>query len=318
MPILIVSRDPGGSRQMVGVHAVLTGAAPDLTGDPGLALLRHRLSAGGDALRVVARDFAGAVWASAGITAETWPDGGPDLDLVTAVLTSTSDLDDDTPQSMWQKARTAGLPSHAFIDCALNVRARFVDRSGATVLPDFVYVSDTACFRQLDNLVAPERVALIPDLVVWASRRDLERAAPGASKLRHRWQGDTDRRIVLFVSENVAELAALGKPVEYSEFACLEALLSAVRGQDRIDGIDGIGETTVVIRPHPKEVLGKFARYETAEGPYVLESREGSPAEAILAADLVVGMRSTLLREARDAGRPVVSLVDQPARRDGI
>lgn len=302
-PLLMLSRDPGGTRQMVGLYHALTGNPPDLRGDGGLARLRERLGEW-HGIRVVAKDFAIPVWHAAGIPAESWNGALPDLGAVAALLTATGDVDDDTPQQSWRQAREAGCPSHAFIDYGLNVARRFRDAGGAVSRPDFVYVPDPACLDDLTGIVAPERVELIPDLVVWVARRDLAAAAPGAARLREIWQKGRQRPILLFVSENVAELAALGKPSAYSEFDSLDRLLACLRGEVEIAGIER-RDWLLVIRPHPKEEAEKFAAY----GGEALVNREGSSAEAILAADLVVGMRSTLLREAADAGRPVVSLV---------
>jgi hypothetical protein len=65
----------------------------------------------------------------------------------------------------------------------------------------------------------------------------------------------------------------------------------------------------VVIRPHPRDTLGKYDRYRRAAAPGVIVSDQGAPLEAILAADLVLGMDSALLFEARTLGRPALSLV---------
>lgn len=302
-PLLMLSRDPGGTRQMVGLHHALTGNPPELSGDGGLARLRERLGEW-DGIRVVAKDFAIPVWQAAGIPVESWDGTLPDPEAAAALLTATGDVDDDTPQQSWRRAREAGCPSHAFIDCGINVARRFHDAGGALSRPDFVYVPDAACLADLTGIVALEQVELIPDLVVWIARRELAAATAGAARLRESWRRGRDRPVLLFVSENVAELAALGRPSAYGELDNLERLRACLRGEVEIAGIER-RDWLLVIRPHPKEAAGKFAAYEGD----ALVSREGSSAEAILAADLVVGMRSTLLREAADAGRPVISLV---------
>lgn len=305
MRLVFLSRDPGGARQMVGLYRVLTEDPSEFSSDPGLLALRGRLGRWDD-IRVLARDFALAVWRQAGVPVEE-AGAEPDLKPGDHLLTATSDYDDDTPQRAWRTARAAGCPSHAFVDCESNVASRFRDQAGVVGAPDYVYVPTAACLPGLDGIATPDRIALIPDLIPWLSRRDLAAAAEGAGRLRRAWLLDGDLPVLLFVSENIAEMTALGRVTPYSEFDCLDRLLAGLRGEGEIPGI-GRRDWRVVIRPHPKEPPGKFDSY----AGQAIVSREGSSAEAILAADLIVGMRSTLLREAADAGKPVVSLVDTP------
>jgi hypothetical protein len=300
MSLVFLSRDPGGARQMIGLYRVLTEDPAEFSADPGLATLRARLGSWAR-IRVLARDFATAEWRKAGIPVEEIS-GDPELGGARQLLTATSDFDDDTPQRAW---RAAPCPSHAFVDCESNVANRFHDRSGALSVPDYVYVPNAKCLPGLAGIAAPERISLIPDLIPWLSRRDLAAAAEGAETLREAWS--RGGKVLIFVSENVAEMAALGRASPYSEFECLDRLLRCLRGETSIAGIEP-GDWRVVIRPHPKETPGKFDSYADR----TVISREGNSAEAILAADLVVGMRSTLLREAAEAGKPVVSLVEGP------
>lgn len=303
MNLIFLSRDPGGARQMIGLYRVLTEDPPEFAADPGLAALRSRLGRW-TGIRVLAKEFALPVWRQAGIAA-TEIDGKPDWPATDRLLTATSDCDDDTPQQAWRSARAAGCQSHAFVDCESNVANRFRDRTGATSVPDYVYVPNSLCLPGLEGLITANRVALIPDLIPWLGRRDLAAAAQGAEKLRAVWRQGADKPVLMFVSENVSEMAALGRHSPYNEFDCLDRLLACLRGEGEIAGIDH-RDWQLVIRPHPKEAAGKFDAYA---GQAVI-SREGNSAEAILAADLIVGMRSTLLREATQAGRPVVSLVE--------
>jgi hypothetical protein len=303
--LIFLSRDPGGARQMIGLYRVLTEKPPEFVGDPGLAALRERLGDWSD-IRVLAREFALAVWRQAGIPAAEIDDQ-LDLDWQASdrLLTATSDFDDDTPQRAWRSARAAGCESHAFVDCEANVANRFRDRAGATSVPDHVYVPNALCLPGLQGIVPDERITLIPDLIPWLGLRDLAAAALGAERLRRMWQQGADKPILMFVSENVSEMAALGRDSPYSEFDCLDRLLACLRREGDIAGIEH-RDWQLVIRPHPKEASGKFSAYA---GQAVI-SRDGNSAEAILAADIIVGMRSTLLREAMEAGKPVVSLVD--------
>lgn len=310
MTALVFSRDPGGANQMIGVCDALAG--PPVADHPGIATLRARLGGGTPRLHVFAKDFAVALWAADRRPAETWP-ASPDIAGLLhgreAVLTATADVDDETDKDLWQAARSQGIASHAFVDGDFNVIRRFRRRDGALVWPDFVYVPGPTCARSLlEGGFAPERLTIIPDFALAVQSRRAVDAETGARRLRAQWLGgDGDRRVVLFASENVRELVALGKPQVYSEFDCLEILVDALAGRRLVAGVPSDPEALVVVRPHPKEAPDKFASYERAGRVRV--STAGQPAEAILAADLVVGMRSTLLREAEAIGRPAVSLV---------
>jgi hypothetical protein len=66
----------------------------------------------------------------------------------------------------------------------------------------------------------------------------------------------------------------------------------------------------VVVRPHPRDEIAKFKPYLSDDAPRTIISRVGSSAEAILAADAVVGITSMLLVEAAALDRPSVSLID--------
>ena len=336
MTKLLFSRDPGGARQMLGLLRALDGRFAEEAAHPGIVALRDRLPGGrspGAPFIVFAKDFAVKVFASLGEPAKPWPlpdSRGPDRDrlldallaerAVGVVLTATSDVDDDTDQALWRAARRAGIPSHGFVDGAFNVAPRFTSPEGGTVAPDFVHVPSQIVAEE----VAPycPAITIIPDLILGVHRLEMEQAKSNAAGLRRLWGLGEGERAALFASENVEELVALGKPKHYDEYECLELLLAALAGTASVPGVEAGAAQLVVVRPHPKERHDKFAAWcdRTSpqacdrNSPRVIVSSDGTASEAILAADLVTGMRSTLLREALDAGKPVVSLVGHDIR----
>lgn len=326
MTSLLFSRDPGGARQMFGLLQSLRGRFPAEATHPGIVAVKAQLPDG--APLVFAKDFAITVFAGLGEPAEAWPfpdTRGPGRDRlldgllaergVSVVLTATSDVDDDTDQALWQAARRAGIPSHGFVDGAFNVAPRFTSPEGVMVVPDFVHVPNRAVFDEVTPYCPAERVSLIPDLIIGVHRQEMEQARRHAAGLRRQWGLGEGERAALFASENVEELVALGKPKHYDEYECLDRLLAALAGEHPVPGIAAGAAQLVVVRPHPKERPNKFAAYcGRTTAPRVMVSTAGTASEAILAADLVVGMRSTLLREALDAGKPVVSLVGHDIR----
>jgi hypothetical protein len=106
-------------------------------------------------------------------------------------------------------------------------------------------------------------------------------------------------------------MSLLGFKTTYSEVEVLDTMLSGLARGELPDGesID-IAQLVVVIRPHPRDVEGKYDGVISKWGSSVrvIVSADGSPDLAILAADLTVGMNSSLLYEAVALGRPALSL----------
>lgn len=305
MRALIFSRDPGGANQMIGLYEALRAGSAH----PGIRTIRDRIGPQPDYL-VYAKDFAVPLWKGDGYDVTLFP-GGPAEQLlrserIGAVLTSTSDIDDETDRRLWSAAKALGIPSHAFVDGDFNVLRRFHDGDGNLLWPDHIYTPGTASAAPIRAAGHPD-VTIIPDFPLLVQKRRAAASAGKAAALRAAW-GVEGRKAVLFASENVMELAALGKEVHYSELACLERLLAGLAGRENVAGLQPDPGALVVIRPHPKENGSKYARYERPGA--VLLSAAGSAVEAIMAADMVVGMNSTLLREALMLGKPTLSLVD--------
>lgn len=119
-------------------------------------------------------------------------------------------------------------------------------------------------------------------------------------------------RIVLFASECGAEMAEWGLDVAHDEFACLDRLIRLMRrGAADLGPVRIVGDCAlVVIRPHPKDRPGKYDAYAQAgPAPRVLVDAGGDGIEAVLTADAVVGMDSSLLYEAEALGKPAISLL---------
>lgn len=222
---------------------------------------------------------------------------------VGAVVTGTSDIDSDIERVLWSAARACGLSSHVFLDHPANLRARFSERDGSLVLPDHFYVPDArygAALAHADIAASSMRVfGPVYDRALHAER---SQALKARDRLRSLWRAAEGDRVVLFASECGREMAEHGRPAAYDEMDVLarfaEELASA-------------STTVLVVRPHPRDGVGKYDAWRAAAPPLLRAcvSDAGSPAEAILAADLVVGMDSTMLREARALGRAFRSLV---------
>jgi hypothetical protein len=168
----------------------------------------------------------------------------------------------------------------------------------------------------LDRLVAAkaprERIRIIGDIHHARLRKLAEnRERKDLSGIRAAWGADDKTFALLFASECTWEMSLLGYKTTYSEVEVLDTMLSGLARGELPDGesID-IAQLIVVIRPHPRDVEGKYDGVISKWGSSVrvIMSSDGSPDLAILAADLTVGMNSSLLYEAVALGRPALSL----------
>ncbi len=329
MPLLFFARDPGPANYLVAVHELV--ASPEL--DPGLA---------GAVVREL-RSFAPAVVYVRGAGEQVWHRANvPFLPLdrevdaaaaypvkvealtallrkrkISCVVTGASDIDENTDRALWAAARNAAIPSHAFMDHPASLDRRFRLPDGTQVLPDFIHAPDAAYLPMLEKAGVPlERVSVTGP--VHAER--LRRVAAGSGQeqlLRAAWGAHSGDKVVLFASECVEEMAQAGRPGKYNEFAVLDDLTQKLEAGEAVGPVrEGAEKVVLVVRPHPRDRDGKYNAWrENRDGKLRrVVSTEGVPERAILAADVVVGMDSSLLRDSLALNRPTVSLVGADLR----
>lgn len=199
-------------------------------------------------------------------------------------------------------AREAGKHTVVFLDHWVNYRERF-DRDGKTCWPDEIWVGDEqglAMARRLfDGLSLA--VSLVPN-PYFADIHEELRAAE--TRLGARAAGGSSR--VLFVSEPIAEHARVRFGNErhwgYTEFEALSYFLENV-------AVLGVGGERVVLRPHPSELAGKYARILEVQAPHVTLS-DGRPlVEEIAESDVVVGCNSMAMVIGLLARKRVLSCI---------
>lgn len=328
--LLIFSRDPGPTNVMISIHEQLSDSAVCARSSAGFQRFAADVTQGIPPDFVIyGKDQAMERWRVTGHEARDWNATVPaqssaaerdaaimellSCEGITAIVTGTSDIDEYTDRALWRAARALDIPSHVFLDHSANLDRRFTNRDGTKTYPDVVYAPDSGYRDALIVTGFPAaRVRIIGDLQFERMRQIGKRvSATETSALRARWGADQETEIVLFASECTAEMAALGRPSPYSEFATLKRLIANIEADLPIDGRRiGSRRSLLVIRPHPRDLRGKYDAYATLDdSPRIVVSSDGTPAQAILAADLVVGMDSTLLFEADALGQAVVSLV---------
>ena len=331
--LVFFARDPGNANQLVAlhelVHAQMAGHDSG-TLSAGAARLVAELAGGRtpDQIMVFGSDVGAQVLSAAGIEVMTDPADAllqEPVELfrerrVGTVVTGLSDRDDRTPQALWRAAAVCGAKCVALADdttiatkhAKKDLMERFRDRDGREIFPDLLCVVDK---KSRDAIVA----AGIPEQTVRViGNLHLRRFCQLAHSIdRHRieavrreWNATDESTIVLYASEPITQMQKHGKQRDHDELRLLSELIDRVRTNRLEDAVPCDGNTIVVVRPHPRDEVAKFKPYLSDDAPRTIISRVGSSAEAILAADAVVGITSMLLVEAAALDRPSVSLID--------
>lgn len=324
MALLFFARDPGPANYLVAIHDLVSmpgveaGAAAIVVGK-----LREHLPAA-----VFSRGAGLTVWSRAKIThallddfidhANDYPAKVAALTAllreknITCVVTGASDVDENTDRALWAAARMLKIPSHAFLDHPASLRQRFLLPDGTQILPDQIHAPDEAYLPMLASSNVPlDRVSVTGPVHSERLRRIAQRGEK-EQFLRAAWGAKEGDKIVLFASECIQEMAEAGRPRGYSEFVVLDDLTHSLESGEALGPVASRAERVLlVVRPHPRDREGKYNSWKIQDGGKVrrVVSSEGAPEQAILAADVIVGMDSSLLRDALALGCPVVSLV---------
>lgn len=326
--LFFYSRDPGGTNQLIALRAALLGG---IELPAGLDALAEIAAGRPDHFLIHARGVAVGQWPAAGIPATRLDDlvdpiAAPETReaelarlLVRCepriILSATNDIDDDTAVRLWRVGQRLGIPVWVALDHPANLAARFLDRQGGPVWPDRYLAPSAAIAAGLAELKIPAaKIIQIPDLHLRLLAQ--QSGAGGRAELRRAWGADPEDVVILFASECGAEMRALGRVPPYDEVAALTRLRAALRGGLPVNAVPP-ERLLILVRPHPRDTAGKYDGFVSATPPRLVVSGAGPVAQALGAADLVVGLGSTLLSEARALGRPVFSLLAE-GRPEGI
>ena len=316
--VLFFSRDPGGTNQLIALHALIGGAQSDqrTVRDFITGLIDDHTD-----VVVAAKDSAVTFWRNAGIEPEDWSALSAEECIARFIMlapkhlvTATTDIDDRTDVALWQAARNHAIPSSAFTDHKTFLINRFLDQNQQIVQPDWVYTQDEDCRDILiDGGLEPNSVRVGGDLHVDLLRQRRGQTTSDRKALRSLWTVGANETVVLFASEHVREINSVAQIIDYDEFACLDYLITEMAlAQSDLGGRlpSPLSNATIVIRPHPKDTPGKYAAYAQDSGPRIIISDDGNGTAAVAAADVVVGMYSSLFAEAAILDVPVVSLIE--------
>lgn len=316
--LLVFSRDPGPTNELIATLDALSDVE-GRRGNPGLEALA---ASRGFALppRVATRSPGDVLWRNAGYSIELWD--GKDAQAASAllkdsgvrsVLTGLSDLDEPGDRLLWAAARSLGIESHAVIDHPASLADRFRSSDGSAAWPDWLYVSDEVFAARLSEIGAPaERIRLVGDLHHLRLKRIAGMRKPGEiAALRGKWGAGESDFVLLFISECTAEMTLFGYKSTYVETEVLDGMLRTLKeGRAPWGGAIDPSSLLVIVRAHPRDKKDKYREVidRWREQLRINATVEGAPDLAILAADITVGMNSSMLYEANLLGRKAVSL----------
>lgn len=305
-----------------------------IAGDPGgaaaLAPVIGQLQHNGAALQLLGYREAPALWRAEGLVARAIPESANDrwlaehLKGAALLLAATSANGIDRERQATRLARSMGIPSLVVLDFWSNYRLRFLGADDQLVLPDCIAVMDESAACEMSAAGFPRDRIVVTGQPAFDRLAERKGAFDTSQRLqvRHSLGVGDDEALVLFVSQPFANLyGSLEKAREALGFDEHEVLGLCVEALERLAIIQR-NKIVLAIRRHPRETT------------HVLPTKRGDSFralaceidkyDALLAADLVLGMNSVMLLEAVLLGQMVVSfqpglrLPDAlPSNRDG-
>lgn len=235
----------------------------------------------------------------------------PDL-----LMTGTSENPDAAGLRLIDAAKSLGVPVICAVDSPANPLHRLRGKSKDSLrhAPDWLLVPDRFTEQAFADAGFDRKKLFVVghphfDRVLQAlpALRDTGRAA---LRRRH-FPGELEtRKIVLFLSEISDGLAP--EQFRRSPAYTLTGWWNSIKRTDIVfeEMLEGIkpfrSDLSVYVRLHPKNTAGEFEKYR----PYFDDYSSGEDAmEAVYAADLVIGMSTSLLMEAALLGRPTLSIL---------
>lgn len=198
-----------------------------------------------------------------------------------------------------EQAQNAQKRIVAFLDHWVNYRQRF-ERNGIQLLPDELWVGDVDAERLAREHFPGISIQLVPNpyfIELKQKIADLEMSKGFFSE---------GGKKVLFVSENISNHARLQYGDErywgYTEFDAIEYFL---------ENINVLGDPveSVVIRPHPSDISGKYD-WLLDKYPGIVNLSGGKPLiEEIVESDIVIGCEGMAMVVGLLAQKKVVSSI---------
>lgn len=214
---------------------------------------------------------------------------------VDTILTGTS-YTESLERNVIEEARGRGIRVFSFLDHWIHYDVRFKRTVTGYVLPDEIWVGDTAAQTIARDYFPSEIIKLRRNPQFNRVKLEIER--------RSRERPQTAARRILFLGEPISQDASdrLGDRSAYGfdeVDVAREVIAAASAHRERVE--------SVVIRPHPAD---PEARYDALlDEPFVTISRVPDFIDDIARADLVVGIETIALLYAALAGKHVYALI---------
>jgi len=240
------------------------------------------------------------------------------------MLVGTSENTNTVGLDLLELAPVRRITSIGLVDHPANPAHRFPGRDGSPLgrAPDVIVVADETTRQAFIRLGQPAADVVSCGHPVYdrarRSRQQLE--SVGRTALRAKWYAAAGPRpVVMFLSEisDGVDTSAFKRSKEYSlhgrgdtaarTLIVLEEVLDALRSLQV--------RPFLVLRLHPKDTRETYDAYRE-ELDLVLGPEGGL--ESVFAADVVVGLTTTLLVEATILGRPTLSVVPRRVERNWL
>jgi len=216
----------------------------------------------------------------------------PDL-----IITGTSRAS-EMERSLWRIGIERGVTTIAVIDSWVNFHNRFIDASGAEILPDAICVIDEWCRRRIEAegwCGARIHVVGHPHLQ--------ERLGRTTALRKGRTRAETPR--LTFFSEPIREVMGFAKDQFWAAGEMVRAL-------------GGIGPACFTVKPHPTEKAETWRRwrdhFKNVKHVEIEIAGEDDAEALFIKSDVVTGIHSIALIEANFLGIPVITMQpDGPA-----
>ncbi|WP_338186418.1 hypothetical protein [Thalassospira tepidiphila] len=220
------------------------------------------------------------------------------------LITGLDDVDAITVRLMWEEARARGIPIIILADNDKNIAARLRDSKTNIFLPDKLLAPSPACIEDI------QRSGLDIGFAELCTNLHLFRMKLSPASFvdcRNNWGAASDETVVLFVSLVGREMVGLGRPVLFDEVVLLENVIASLEhGRLEEDLGPKVSKPRLIVRPHPREDLAKFDWLNQYQGSFpIVLSGAGSPTDAIMSADIIVGIQCAMLEEAQVRGQSV-------------
>lgn len=212
-------------------------------------------------------------------------------------------------------ARLAGIQTVGVVDAAVNAQFRFRGTSNVplTYAPDWMFVPDTETASAFDQLGFPRsRICIVGHPARDLAKRRSQFLRSAADYACHGQRRDKFR--IVFISE-LSDGIDPGQYTLSKDYTLIgrgaSSARTAIVAEELLDALSALRDhhginCTIVLRLHPKQSVGDLG---ALSDEFDEVSIGGDPLEVVASADLVVGMSSMLLLQARDMGLKCLSIL---------